>query len=235
MKTLLFIAADSREFAGLLRHSRALEALDWPVDYSRKMEHDGNNWFLVANGPGPALASGAALVATRRTAVDAIVSTGFCGGLDPVLAPCEVFVADRVVASDTGESHPALRPRLCPSVPAGSIVCGDRVIQTVEEKQQIRLETGASAVDMESSAVQSAALEAGVPFYCVRVVTDTAREGFSTDFNSARNRDGRFSLRKIVFSALRHPCARVPELFRLQRRSRQAADALGDFLADCKF
>ena len=235
MRTLLCIAAYAREFDGLLRLTSFSQPLHWPVDYSINVRRGENNWFLVANGPGPALARQAALVATGRTAFDAVLSTGFCGGLDPALEPCDVFIADRVLNSDTGVTHTAATPLLPHAALTGSIVCGDRVIQTVGEKQRIRQLTGASAVDMESSAVGAAASEAGLPFYCVRVVTDTAREGFSTDLNSTRGPDGRFNTRKIVFSALRHPRAGVPELVRLHRRCQQASVVLGDFLADCKF
>jgi hypothetical protein len=108
------------------------------------------------------------------------------------------------------------------------------VIQTVQEKKRLRA-LGASAVEMEALAVGHRAAQWGVPFYCVRCITDLAEEGFHLDFNAARAEDGRLLTSRIVWAAARRPATLVPELYRLYRRSRLAARTLGDFLADCRF
>ena len=234
METLLLIAAEPMEFSGLLRRLPSPEPLRLPVDYASRIKAGDRYWMLVANGPGPRLAAIAVQAAMAGARVDAIVSTGFCGGLDPVLEAGDVFVADAVLFGSTG-SNPASKPACSRRHSGGVIVCGDWVIQSVEEKQTVRSKTGASAVDMESGAVQACARDARVPFYCVRAVTDTAREGFFLDFNSARDEEGRFVRGRILKAALRHPVSGVPELIRLMRRARMAADALGGFLTACEF
>jgi hypothetical protein len=90
-------------------------------------------------------------------------------------------------------------------------------------------------VEMEAAAVAERAKRYQVPFYAVRVVTDTCEETFPLDFNQMRSLEGRFSRVRIIGAALRRPLAVFPELIGLNRRTKRAARALGDFLADSRF
>ena len=115
------------------------------------------------------------------------------------------------------------------------VVCSiDHVAQSAAEKRQLRA-GGASAVEMEAGGVAARAAAHGLPFYCVRVVTDLAGEEMANDFNAALRPDGHFATMRILQSALRHPLTRLPELLRLRSRCVRAARALGDFFADCRF
>ena len=100
---------------------------------------------------------------------------------------------------------------------------------------QKRVPAGAIAVEMEAAAVARQAQALGVPFYCVKAVSDVADESLSIDFNAALRQDGHFDTISILGAVLRHPLAGVPELFRLRNRSVRAANSLGDFFADCRF
>jgi adenosylhomocysteine nucleosidase len=232
VKTLLFIASERRELAGLLRHAGGEEALPLPVDYARRAGIGGRRCLLVANGPGPRLAGAAARAVLASERVDAVISTGFCGGLDPALSTGEVVSAGRIVDYDGGAEYPACA---VDGMTCVAMACGDRVAGTAEEKQRLRRRTGAAAVDMESAAVAREALRAGAEFYCVRVVTDTAAESFANDFNASRDASGRFSKRAVVLRAMARPWSRGRELIRLARVGRQAASVLGDRLAACQF
>lgn len=234
MRTVLAVAAEPVEFVGLVRHARRSFGLQWPIEFRSAIEFNRSRWLLVANGPGPLLAGQALDVAIRKERVDLLISTGFCGALDPALAVGDVFVASRVDAIDSGEAFEARLPDTDRRFASGTLVSMDRVASSSEEKRRLR-ETGAAAVDMEAAAVAARAREAGLPFYCVRAVTDSAAESFSLDFNELRDADGRFSRTRILASAFRRPLQRVPELVALRRRCRIAAEALGDFLADCRF
>jgi nucleoside phosphorylase len=108
------------------------------------------------------------------------------------------------------------------------------VASTAAEKAELR-QTGAGAVEMEAAAVAAKAIEWDVPFYAIRVVTDTADENFVLDFNRMRDASGRFSRVKIMTAALRRPITVLPELAKLNRRCKDAAQALGDFVAGTRF
>jgi hypothetical protein len=88
---------------------------------------------------------------------------------------------------------------------------------------------------MEAAGVARAAQELAVPFYCVRVVSDLANETFSIDFERFIMSDGRFNIARLALRAIMHPITGLPELLRLQRRTAEAAQKLGDYLAQCDF
>jgi nucleoside phosphorylase len=218
---VLAVAAQRREFGALLKNG--IELLNWPVDFAARY----GRWLLVANGAGPDRAAEAVDRAVAMGPVAAVVSTGYCGALDDRL-----LVADIVVATEVNGAR-AEAPASARKFAAGPIVSVDRVVQTVEEKGRLRT-SGAIAVEMEAAGVSDRAMKLGLPFYCVRVVTDRADETLSIDFNAARDRSGRIRTSGVIQEALRHPWVGISELLRLARRSRIAARALGDFLADCR-
>jgi adenosylhomocysteine nucleosidase len=220
MKTWLLVAAEAREFAGILKRAAPARDLPWPnAAFAREIAWNGARWLLVANGPGPALA-GKAL--ETNPAVDAVISIGFCGALDPALR-----IGDIVVSGELkGVRASFIR---------GDVLSLDRVAVTAEEKRKLRDSTGAAVVEMESAAVAKKAREWGVPFRCVRVVSDTAGEDMPLDFNRYRDADGRFQRLRIAGAALARPFTALPGLVRLDRNCRHAAEQLGEFLADCQF
>ena len=72
--------------------------------------------------------------------------------------------------------------------------------------------------------------EWGVPFRCIRVVSDTAAEDMPLDFNLYRDADGRFSRAASRWPRSRRPFTAIPALLRLDRNCRIAAEKLGEFL-----
>jgi len=209
---LLFIASDRME----LRHLRR------PGDVIR----------TVANGAGAHHAAAAVDEALSTFRPEALVSMGFCGALDPSLAIGDIVVATTVFAA--GRAFPAEPPVTSARHCAGPVRTTDRVVGTADEKKQLH-STGAIAVEMEAAGVAQRAQKLGVPFFCIKSVTDLANETMANDFNAVLRSDGRFDTMKVLLSSLRHPWVRLPELFRLQRRCALAARSLGEFIADCRF
>jgi adenosylhomocysteine nucleosidase len=234
VETLLVVAAEARELSGIRRHCRQVECLGWPVQFARRAVLGTLRVVLVANGAGAELAGEACEVAWMRQRVEALVSTGFCGALDPVLTPGEVFVATEVEAPEKGLIVAARRPDCSRPCATGRLLSVSSVVQTAAGKKRLA-ESGARAVEMEAAAVGQRARAWGVPFFCVRGVLDLADESFSLDFNAARDKQGRISTTRILAAALRSPRVLVPELCMLSRRSRLAARELGDYLVDCRF
>jgi hypothetical protein len=221
-RTWLVLAAEAREFAGILRRVKAAKSIDGPrLDFAREIQWREDRWLLVANGPGPRLAEAA--LDARPWNVDGLMSVGFCGALDPML-----HVGDIVVS---GEAPKGTRPLFF----RGEVLSQDRVAVTSEEKRRLRAASGAAVVEMESAAVAFRARQWGVPFRCVKAVSDEAGETLPLDFNRYRDRDGRFQLARIGFAALGRPVGALPGLNRLSRNCRRAAESLGEFLANCQY
>ncbi len=235
MSTLLLVAAESREFGGLLRRVEWSKKLSWPLQFARSAAWNGLRFVLVANGPGTRLARRALDVAEEREKeLNGVISTGFCGALDPRLRVGGVLVASRVLAPALNRAYNACLPHQAPPHTGGEVVSVDRVAITAAEKSALR-STGAAAVEMEAGAVAERAFERGWPFYCVRAVSDASGDDMPLDFNALRDREGRFSRPRIVAAALRRPFRAIPGLIELHRNRSAAAQRLGDFLLDCRF
>jgi adenosylhomocysteine nucleosidase len=228
MSVLAFVAAERRELDGIVSRGESAITLRWPVAFACEFGLNGQAAIAVANGPGPKLA-GMALDAIReRREIRGVVSVGYCGALKPGLDANDITVATRV------NQRGAQAPEVSRAFAAGPVLSADRVVTSVEEKSGLA-RTGAIAVEMEAEALAERAESWGLPFYCVRIVTDTAAESLPLDFNALRDADGRFSRARIVLAVLRRPGALVPRLMRFDRRCRSASVALGDFVADCRF
>ena len=232
MEELLLIAAEPREFDGLLPLCEPAERLATPLAWARRARLNGRSLVLAANGAGPANAAAAFDRMREFVRPTAVVSVGFCGALDPALKIGDVFAASSIQTA--GETVPLALPRSGRPFATGTLVSIDRVAQTAEEKRNL-YRSGAAAVEMEAAGVYSRVREWGLPFFCIRSVTDLADETFRIDFNAARRADGRFSAGRILAGAALRPFTMMPDLLELRRRCRIAAGALGEFLADCRF
>lgn len=235
---ILFVAAEAMELKPFAESLTALRKLKWPIDYAYEGIQEGKRILLAANGAGPKLAAQAVEIAVRAMSVaelsasklEAVVSTGFCGALDPSLRESQIVLATSVVGGPAacGMIYAAPEP-----FATGAVLSVDRVVGASSEKQLLHEQTGAIAVDMESSGVQTRTVRAGLPFYCIKVVTDRADESFAFDLNNMRTVEGRIDRGKIVRYTLTHPQL-LPGVLQLKGRAERAAKVLGEFLVSCR-
>jgi adenosylhomocysteine nucleosidase len=229
---ILFVAADKMEYAGLLANATGVHTRRLKLHWAREARLSGHAVLLLANGAGAARAAAAVDAACGEFRPEAVVSTGFCGALDPALTVAAVVVATRICGADS--DYPALPVSSGLPFCAGPVRSIGHVARTAEEKRSLRA-TGACAVEMEAAGVAARVQELGLAFYCIRGVTDLAGETLENDFNQALRPDGHFGTISILASALRYPAVRLPELVRLRRRCVLTSRALGIFLANCRF
>jgi adenosylhomocysteine nucleosidase len=237
--SILFVASDSAELEPLAKRLENLRKLNWPVDYAYEGISEGRRFILAANGAGPKLATQATEVAIRAVTnadlsssrLEAVITTGYCGGLDPTLKTGDIVVAEQVLDLATGERFPCAELRNHAS--CGVVLSQDRIANNVEEKQQLFLKTGALAVEMEAAGVALRSKRAGLPFHCIKVISDVATESFGLDLNRMRTTEGRVARGKIIIHALVRPNL-VPGLLRLKRRTEEVAQGLGEFLVSCR-
>ncbi|HLN04380.1 MAG TPA: hypothetical protein VK335_34145 [Bryobacteraceae bacterium] len=229
---LLLIAAEPREFQGLMKFCRNVRRLDWPVHWARVVELNGREGLLVANGAGPGRAAQAVDVARSFGKLGLICSMGYCGALVEEMTVGAIFVAERVQTCD--KEYVTVRPECDRPHHEGVLASIGHVAQTAEEKRELR-GRGASAVEMEAAGVAAKAEELCVPLCCIKSVTDLAHENFHLDFNRALRSDGRFGTMRLIAASCRRPLSLLPELMRLAKRSRTASRALGEFVGDCRF
>lgn len=238
---VLYVSSAAFELKPFADHLTGLRKLSWPLDYAYEGILEGRRVLLAANGEGPRLAAQAVEVALRAVShaelsssrLEAVVSTGLCGALDPEIQLRQIVIGEEILEGLAGERLACEMPaEVSEEVAVGTVLSQNRVAATSAEKQTLR-ESGAIAVDMESSGVAMRARKASLPFYCVKAVSDTASESFRFDLNAMRNAEGRIARGKIVTYSLTHPQT-IPALFQLKKRAEDAAQHLGEFLVNCR-
>jgi hypothetical protein len=167
---------------------------------------------LAAGGQWPGAAAGGEALEEKKT-VSGIISTGFCGALDPAL--------------QSGGYHQQFLATSCP--PIASPLRARRSATCTAK-------TGAAAVEMEAAAVARKAEGVGRPVSLHARGVRYRQDDLPLDFNLYRDADGTFFADPhCAWAALGRPFTRVPALLRLDRNCRIAAESLGDFFADCRF
>jgi adenosylhomocysteine nucleosidase len=187
--------------------------------------------LLVVSGIGQAAAAAAAGRLIDAGA-GALVSWGLAGGLAPSLEAGAVCLPEEVIGPDGTHYSTARewRETLARSVAAhrrvagGSMLTSAAPIATTAAKAAAHRDTGAVAVDMESSAVAKVALTRGLPFIAVRAIVDTAADELPRAVSGASG-SGQVRIGRLVLGLMRSPVDLV-SLLRLAKRYRIAIGSL---------
>jgi len=166
-----------------------------------------------------------------------LIFAGFAGALTS-----ELHVGDIVLADEVVDEHgcrwqttwPGALPegRWSPPLHRGRVLSVDRLVAAAEEKRQLGELHQSSAVDMESAIFAERCAKVGMPFACVRAISDEATTPLSPELASMLS-GGAASPWSVVRTLARRP-GMLPELLRLARdtkhASKQLALALGELL-----
>lgn len=151
-----------------------------------------------------------------------VLTCGFAGGLNPELASGDVVFM-------TG--YPALEERLANAdAKLANFFTAPRIAITVAEKKQLRAETGADVVEMESGVILSVCRESRIPCAMVRAISDTAGENLPLDFNRLTKPDMNLHFGKLAWAITKSPW-KIGALMSLHRKTRRAAAELAEVLA----
>ncbi len=154
-----------------------------------------------------------------------VVFAGFAGGLRSSLNVADVMVASEVHDAD-GRRWRTTWPGTVPSfVHRGRLLTANRLIATPDEKRQLAARYGADAVDMESAHFAACCAAQGVPFGCVRAISDPAEAPLSPALE-AMLAGGRVSPWAVLTATARRPSL-LGDLWRLGRDTRRASRRLG--------
>jgi adenosylhomocysteine nucleosidase len=186
---------------------------------------------LICGGVGPHNAERATRELLAHTKPSLVLSTGVAGALSPALRVADIVVANEVIEQATGTRFACTLPSGIQH-PASSILSVARMITTVEEKQSLARQFGAVAVDMESAAIARACAEHGVPFACVRAISDTADEVLPEAVTRFFDADGKLRPGRVLAESVKQPSL-LAELHRLRRQTNVAAERLRAFLETC--
>jgi adenosylhomocysteine nucleosidase len=172
-----------------------------------------------------------------------IVSPGFAGGLDPALARGAVAYPRRAISragglpidiAATGQGTATAGTASATNSGDLAIVSVDTVVTTAAAKRDLAAATGASLVDMETYAVATAALNAGLPCVSIRVISDVASQDLPKELASlVQPQSGMRRLGAAIGAIGRRPRAAL-DMWQLWEHAvvdgRTLAGAIGRFL-----
>ncbi|HYS10580.1 MAG TPA: hypothetical protein VEP66_17705 [Myxococcales bacterium] len=182
----------------------------------------GSDFVALSVGIG-----GGARAAIAAEQPRAVVSCGFCGGIDQVLSPGDLILAT-AVRDESGqvvETPESLRTAAARGLQGmrffeGDLACTSSVAATPAEKRALA-RPGTLAVDMESFTVARAAADVGIPWLALRAVIDpleSSLPAFTRETHGSH-------LGPALRYAASGPRA-IIDLIRLSRDARRAASSL---------
>jgi len=160
-------------------------------------------------------------------------NVGISGGLAPDTAPGTVIVGERVLANGDGAESSTYRDSYSANqqivallestlqknaIPCrrGSLLCVQHPITHPEDKAAAYRETGALAVDMESAGAAEAARQAGIPFFCIRIICDPARRKIAKELFVGVDSRGNNRPARLITPLVRRPWL-IAHLFMMAR------------------
>jgi nucleoside phosphorylase len=177
---------------------------------------------LLVTGMGPANATRSFFGALNEDRPDCVFTCGFAGGLEPALERGTVLF-------ETSDRFPYAGKLMTAGARRGRFVCTDRVISTVEMKEELRRSSGADAVEMESDHIMRECGRHDIPCATVRVILDTADESLPVDFNELMTDNQKLNYGKLAMRIAMKPRL-IGELRSLQQHAKFAAEELGRVL-----
>lgn len=161
-----------------------------------------------------------------------LVFAGFAGALTDELHIGDVVLADEVVDLH-GQSWRTTWPGpVSGTVPLrrGRSLTVDELTATPEDKRRLAGQHQALAVEMESAVFAARCTQAGIPFGCVRAISDEAATSLSPALVTMLS-GGAASPWRVLLALARRP-GMLPELLRLARDTKKAASQLGLVLGE---
>jgi adenosylhomocysteine nucleosidase len=221
MNRVAIIAAMSGELKPLVRgwrHERRNGVDLWSWRF------DEGECVAACAGAGADAATRAFAEAEKEGDASLVISTGWTGALREELVPGQAYDVSIVIDARTGERFVAAGPKNdC------WLVTSSRVADA-SEKRRLGATYGAGLVDMEAAAIARLAQMRGIPFYCVKGVSD----GFADqlpDFNRFILPNGKFQLGRVIVFCILRPWY-WPSLMRMGENSRKAAQGIRESLLD---
>src|SRR5580698_1899464 len=168
----------------------------------------------------------------RSAGLDAIISSGLCGGLSTryrvgqIIAPKRITTMQDPAGLATSTRLADLAERQGATI-IEALLTSDRIIDSEAEKA--RLSRVADAVDMESFHIVHEFLLETIPVTVIRAISDAANETLPLDFSKVLTPTGQVKVAPLIKELVSRP-ARIPHLIQFAKQSRQAAKSLANFL-----
>jgi adenosylhomocysteine nucleosidase len=202
----------------------------WKHESRRGVEtwahRDDNLYVAACAGAGQAAATRAFSEVEKECPIDLVFSIGWAGALTPEFAPGKAYNLAGVIDVRTGERF------RCEAGAGEGWLATSPIVADEAEKRRLVSTYSAALVDMEAAAIARLAGMRGIPFYCIKGVSD-AFDAQLPDFNrfiapNGQFRTGQFALYALLRPWYWHALVRMGE--NSKRASQSIAESLLDFL-----
>ena len=183
-----------------------------------------DEWIAACAGAGQAAATRAFAALEDGGPVDLIFSVGWAGALRGDIFRGSAHNMAGVIDARTGE-------RFNCDAGAGDLwlVTSPKVADAAE-KRRLATAYRAGLVDMEAAAIARLAAMRGIPFYCIKGVSDGLTDHLP-DFNRFIDPSGHFQKGRFALYALLMPWY-WPALIRMGENSKRASQSIAESLRD---
>jgi adenosylhomocysteine nucleosidase len=237
MSRVAIIAAMPAELKPLTRgwrHERSNGVDLW------RWSFDGGEWIAACAGAGVDRAAKAFAEVEKSGELNSVISTGWAGALRGELESGQAYDVSTVIDARTGERfRTPYADGLADGTPRSQnrdlghpdlwLITNAKVADAAE-KQRLASTYQAALVDMEAAAIARLARMRGIPFYCIKGISDGYGDQLP-DFNRFISNDGQFQLLRFVFFALVRPW-HWRALIRMGENSRKAARSIAASVLD---
>jgi len=221
MTRVAIIAAMPGELKPLVRgwpHSERNNIHFW----AQRTEEE--EWIAACAGAGQDAATRAFAALEEGGPIDLVFSVGWVGALREDIAAGSAHNVAGVIDVCTGE-------RFRCDAHAGELwLATSPKVADAAEKHRLAAAYKADLVDMEAAAVGRLSAMRGIPFYCIKGVSDGFSENL-IDFNRFISPDGQFQVGRLLVYVLPRPW-HWPALIRMGENSKQASQSIADCLFD---
>ncbi len=186
------------------------------------LRNEEEEWIAACSGSGLDAATRAFAGIEDGGPIDLVLSVGWAGALTSECAAGQAYNCAGVYDARTGE-------RFNCDAGAGPewLVTSPRVADQAE-KHRLAGTYKAALVDMEAAAIGRLAAMRGIPFYCIKGVSDPLKAKLP-DFNRFIDPSGRFQTPKFVLFALLQPWI-WPALIKMGENSKKASQSIAERL-----
>jgi adenosylhomocysteine nucleosidase len=180
-----------------------------------------HEWVAACAGAGVDAATRAFAEVEKDGAVSSVISVGWAGALSEELEAGLAYLVSGVLDARTGERfRTSSWPERSQEAKIPWLVTSSKVADEAE-KRRLAAAYGAELVDMEAAAVARLAAMHGIPFFCLKGVSDELEDQLP-DFNRFISDSGQFRLARFILFILIRPWY-WSALMRMGENSRKAA------------
>jgi adenosylhomocysteine nucleosidase len=162
-----------------------------------------------------------------------VVSAGFAGGLAEGLNKGHILMADELVDPSGNVLETGLkidRSSLSPSLHVGRLLTVDHLIREPDEKRSLAQQHNAVACDMESFAVAEVCRQVGVPFFSVRVISDTVDDRLPIEIEKLLTEKSLAGRLGTAAGAILNRFSAIGDMWRLYEDALKCSKRLANFL-----